>query len=513
MTEANDFESTSLDSRAEGEKSAVLTLAKGAGIALVGRVLSRGLLLMGQAILARALGRADYGLFSIGWSVLQISLFASPIGLQHGVIQFGARAWGEDALRFRRILQQTIFMALVSGLFWGAALYILSPQLSIWFGKPGLELVLRGTAIAMFLSVVIRVAAAATRVSRRVQFSALAEDFLPAFLLTFGALLLTMLWPGGLFGGIASVVIAYALSALAALGFLVKLFPGALKPIPWDKTLFKEITAFSVPVALAGTLVVLIQWVTRLVLGYLRPEAEVGVYQAASQMASVLVMVQASTSAIFTPMIARMAGRGETERLDALYKVATKWSVYLSAPVLLVMAVYPALSLDLVFGSAYTDGAAALVVMSLGQLVNIASGSVGPLMVTLNRQKQFLQIQFAALVLTLVLNFWWIPEWGVTGAAVGNSIGIAVANLVSMIYLKRATGLWPYDRRYWKGLLAGALTLLALLVLAWFLPSGLFVLFVAAALALALFFLVLWRMGLDEEDRQFLAAVRQRIGL
>lgn len=513
MTEANDFESAPIEERASSESNLVMTLAKGTGISLVGRVLSRGFLLLGQAILARTLGRDDYGLFSIGWSVLQISLFASPIGLQHGVIQFGARAWGEDALRFRRILQQTMFLALVSGLFWGAALYFLSPQLSVWFNKPGLDLVLRGTAIAMFLSVLIRVLAAATRVSRRVQFSTLAEDFLPAFLLALGAVLLTVLWPGGLFGGIASVVIAYALSVLAAVAFLVKLFPDAFMPVQWDRTLFKEITAFSVPAAVAGTLIVLIQWVTRLVLGYLRPEAEVGVYQAASQMASVLVMVQASTSAIFTPMISRLASKGETEKLNVLYKVATKWSVYISTPVLLVMMVYPASSLQLVFGSAYTDGAVALIIMSLGQLINIATGSVGALMVMLNHQKRFLQIQFAALVLTLILNFWWIPIWGITGAAVGNSIGIAVANFVSMVYLKRATGLWPYDRRYWKGILAAVLTLLALLALAWFFPSGLVVLVAAGVLALTVFFIALWRAGLDEEDRQFLGAVRQRIGI
>lgn len=89
MTDDLQIESQPQETGSDGK---VLALAKGAGISLVGRVLARGLMLLAQAILARSLSRDGYGLFSIGWSVLQISLFASPIGLQHGVIRFGARA-------------------------------------------------------------------------------------------------------------------------------------------------------------------------------------------------------------------------------------------------------------------------------------------------------------------------------------------------------------------------------------------------------------------------------------
>jgi len=509
MTDDLQVESGPQESGA-GTDGHVLALAKGAGISLVGRIFGRGLLLFGQAILARSLGRDGYGLFSIGWSVLQISLFASPIGLQHGVIRFGARSQ-EDPLRFRRILQQTIFMALVSGLLSGALLYLFSPQLALLFDKPGLDMILRGTAIAMFLSVLIRVAAAATRISQRVQFSAIAEDFLPAFLLALGAFLLTVVWQGGVQGGMTSVVLAYAVSALAAFAFLFRLYPDLLKPVTWERPLFREIAAFSVPTALAGTLIVLIQWVTRLVLGILRPADDVGLYQAASQLASALVIMQASVAAIFTPMISRLAGQNETGQMNDLYKVATKWSLYVSAPIFLVMMIFPSNTMQLVFGAKYLDGAVALIILSLGQLVNIATGAVGPLTVMLNRQNQFLRIQFVALAITLLLNFWWIPAFGVVGAAVGNSIGIAVGNLGSMIDLRRATGLWPYDRRYVKGLLATLTCSLALLALHYFIPVGWIVLFAAGALAVIVFAFTLWRAGLDAEDIQFLSAVRKRL--
>lgn len=507
MTDDPQIESTPQETRADGK---VLALAKGAGISLVGRLLGRGLMFLAQAILGRSLGTAGFGLFSTGWSVLQISMFASPIGLQHGIVRFGAPVWKEDPLRFRRILQQTIFMAFVSALISGAVLFLLSPQLALVFDKPGLDMVLRGTAIAMFLSVLIRVAAAATRISQRVQFSAIVEDFLPSFMLALGAFLLTVIWQGGVRGGMISVVLAYAVSALAAFAFLIRLFPDALKPVTWQRPLFRELAAFSVPTALAGTLIILIQWVTRLVLFILRSDAEVGLYQAASTLASALVIMQASVAAIFTPMISRLAGQNEIGQMNDLYKIATKWSLYVSAPIFLVLMIFSSNSM-LVFGADYTAASTALVILSLGQLVNIATGAVGPLMVMMNRQNQFLQIQFVALGITLLLNFWWIPIWGLAGAAIGNSIGITVGNLGAMIDLRRATGLWPYDRRYLKGLLAALTCSLALLALHYFVPAGWVVLFVAGALAVIVFSLTLWRAGFDAEDLQFLSAVRKRL--
>ena len=80
-----------------------------------------------------------------------------------------------------------------------------------------------------------------------------------------------------------------------------------------------------------------------------------------------------------------------------------------------------------------------------------------------------------------------------------------------MIDLRRATGLWPYDRRYAKGLLAALICSFALLALHYFSPTGWLVLFIAAALGVAVFALTLWRAGLDAEDRQFLSAVRKRL--
>lgn len=489
----------------------VLTLAKGASVSFAGRISSRALLLIGQILFARALGAGNYGLFSLAWSVLQVSLYTTPIGLPQGVIHFGTIALNTNSEAFRRVLQQTIFLAISFGVSAGCILFLLSPQIAILYDEPRLTNILRGTAFVLALTVILKVVAAATRISHRMQFGILAEDFIPSLGVAIGGVVLMFFWNGGVLGSVSILIVAYFASTLVAFGFMFRLYGDFFQPVRWQKALFKEMASFALPASLAGILSVLLQWITRLILGYLRPEAELGIYQAVSQLSSLPTIVLGSFSAIFLPMISRLINSGKMDELSELYKIATKWSVYLVFPLLLVLVTFPSTTLELLFGNAYQDGATALMIMITGQLINLATGSVAPLHIMQGYQKRWVFILFISLLVTVVLNWWWIPVWGLTGAALGNAVGISIANIWGLFSIKQLKNLWPYDKRYWKGLLSAALTLLALFFFEKFVSSGILALFGGSILSIALFSFLLWRAGLDGEDKQFLLAFRKRL--
>ncbi len=489
----------------------VLTLAKGAGVALVGRISSRVLLLLGQILLARALGAGNYGLFSLAWSVLQVSLYTTPVGLPQGVIHFGAMAVNMNSEAFRRVLQQTIFLAMALGVSAGGILFLLSPQIATLYTQPRLINILQGTAIVLALTVILKVVASATRISHRMQFGILAEDFIPSLGIAIGGVVLLFFWNSGVLGSVTILIVAYFAGTLVAFSFLFRLYPDFFQPVRWQKNLFIEIASFSLPASVAGILSVLLQWVTRLILGYLRPEAELGIYQAVSQLSSLPTIVLGSFSAIFLPMISHLINSGKTEELSELYKIATKWSVYLVFPLLLVLVTFPSTTLQLLFGKAYQNGAIALIIMATGQLINLATGSVAPLHIMQGYQKRWVSILFVSLLATIVLNWWWIPIWGLTGAALGNAIGISIANIWGLFSIKQLKNLWPYDKRYWKGLVSAGVTLLVLLFFEKFVSSGTLALIGGSVLSILLFSFLLWRAGLDGEDKQFLLAFRKRL--
>ncbi|RMH48620.1 MAG: hypothetical protein D6694_00260 [Gammaproteobacteria bacterium] len=82
----------------------VRRLGKGAIVAMGGRVGGRVMLLVSQVILARVLGPAGFGLYALGWTVMQIVSLIAPLGTHDGVIRFGSPAWKKTTVCSVRFL-------------------------------------------------------------------------------------------------------------------------------------------------------------------------------------------------------------------------------------------------------------------------------------------------------------------------------------------------------------------------------------------------------------------------
>lgn len=493
------------------EEKTVLTLAKGSLIGLVGRLLGRFLMLLYQILLARSLGRDQYGLFSLGWSVLQISLYMGPVGIQQAILRFASPLWKKDDTGFRRVVQQALVMAILSGLLLAGLLFAFSPLLADFFRKPALTMVWRGVALTLLLSSTLRALSAITRISRKVQFSALVEDILLPFSMAVIALGVTVFWPGGLQGALFSVIMGYVLMTALAWYFVRALFPSVFASVDWQGTIFRALSAFSLPASLVALLNLLTQWLPRLILGYFRPEAEVGLYQAAFQVATLPALILASTGPIFIPVIARLIGEKDFQQVNEVYKVTTKWTLYLSAPLILLMFFYPQTFIQLLFGAEYQQASLMLLILLTSQLANAATGGVLPLHLMLGYERRVLWLQGFAFLSTMLLSVWWTAHWGPVGTALATTLGIALGNLLALISIWKLGGYLPFDRRYWKGGVALGCSLFPVFGLSYLSPENIWSLLLAGGLNILVFAGTLWMLGFDDEDKQLIHAVLRKI--
>ena len=113
-----------------------------------------------------------------------------------------------------------------------------------------------------------------------------------------------------------------------------------------------------------------------------------------------------------------------------------------------------------------------------------------------------------ALLLNILLNILFIPRWGILGAALATAISMSALSLLGIVQVKRTLNLWPYDRRYGKGVFAITATVLAVMLLHW---SGIGSPFWGVLIASVVFPASLWLVGLEAEDRQVVDLVRERI--
>ena len=95
------------------------------------------------------------------------------------------------------------------------------------------------------------------------------------------------------------------------------------------------------------------------------------------------------------------------------------------------------------FGAEFRTAVVILVVLSVGEFINVLAGPVGILLQMTGNEKTYRNCTFASAVAQLVLCLVLIPELGALGAAIATASAIVVTNGLSLIFAKRALGFIP----------------------------------------------------------------------
>lgn len=201
----------------------------------------------------------------------------------------------------------------------------------------------------------------------------------------------------------------------------------------------------------------LLFWTDLFVLTQFATAAEVGIYSAALRAGQVVVLFLTSVSLMFSPFVADLHNRGETDRLNRLFKSLTRWTLAATIPAFLLLVVAPESALRL-FGSDFTGGKAALLILLAGQFVNVATGSVGFVLIMVGRTGWDLIVYAGSLVLDVGLAFWLCSRYGMEGAAIANAVTFAVSKWARLALVRRFVGIQPYDLAYVRLILPSAVS-------------------------------------------------------
>jgi len=490
-------------------QSDISTLAWGALISLSGKIGGRALQLLVQIILARLLGPAMYGLYMMGYTTYQITGQIGLMGVNDGVVQLGGRALKREDGSFERILRHGLWLGLICGLFFGGAIYWLAPWVaSQGFQQPGLVIVLQGFAFTVFFTIGLRVTSAITRISKHMVYTFWAEDVLPMAVNLVLVIILVVLFRWSIWGAMTAILTSYAVGLLLSIFFIHRLFPTF---VFWGEVSLKEVhnlLGFSFFAFLSSFFYLLLYISTTLLVGFFLAPLDAGHYQAAANISMLAPLILTGFSSIFAPMIPALHQADNRLRLNELYAMTTRWGLYLYLPIFLVLVLMPEQVIGIVFGEAYLPATLPLVILSFANLINVATGAVNSLYIMTKHEKSWAGLTGVAFLLSLILSGWFIPTWGIMGAALSMGIGLVFLNLAAVIQLRFLLQLWPYNRQYFQGGWAALVTTGLIFVFRWFVPtSGLLGLVVVFLLAFASFGIVLILLGIGEDDKTFLQTI------
>lgn len=269
---------------------------------------------------------------------------------------------------------------------------------------------------------------------------------------------------------------------------------------------------YSLTVLLVGFSHLLLRRTDRMMLGALGVAENVGIYNAAVVMSTQAALFLRSFNAIFSPMISNLHNKDSHRELSQLLKTTTKWIFALTLPIFLTFVLF---SKDImgIFGPEFRTGWAVLITLGMGQLVNASAGAVGYMLTMTGRQKLELANSLTLGILNIGLNFLFIRNFGIVGAAIATGLSLALINTVKLAEVYVIFDVHPYKISYWKPVVAGASSFaLTIFVKTWIGFSG-WLWLTGVVLFFVLYLVIYLTLGLDREEEVILNAAKVRMGL
>jgi O-antigen/teichoic acid export membrane protein len=406
-------------------------VARGAVVAFILRVIGAGLTFTFNVVLARFLGADGAGIYFLALTLTTIATVFGRLGLDNALLRFTAAGaavgdWAEVKGVYRAGMSVAVRAAIVATLLTAAAAGWLS---HVAFSKPELTGPLRWMALAIIPMVLALLHAELLKGLKRIAESVLISGVsIPALSLV-GLLVLAPRW--GISGAVWAYAAAGALTAVVAIWLWRRATPqgqGAQGSFARDRLL-----KTSLPLLWVKSMNMAMGWTATIVLGIWATSADVGIFNAASRTVLLGGLVLMAVNSIAAPKFAALYRQGDLKALNSLARNSAKLMIVIASPLLLVFTLAPGPVMRL-FGPEFVAGAPLLMVLAIGQFVNVATGSVGYLLIMTGHEKLMRNSVAIAAALNLALNLVLVPIAGAMGAAIATATSLATLNLVATYY-------------------------------------------------------------------------------
>jgi O-antigen/teichoic acid export membrane protein len=270
-----------------------------------------------------------------------------------------------------------------------------------------------------------------------------------------------------LFGGLVSNAITTALVAIAfiylsdfnvthaaiytLLGLVLSIASSAvmlLRQAPMgndaSRVQITSILAISLPILLIEIVQVILGQSSTWILGGVASESQVAIYGTVLQIVLLVSFPFMIVNNAIPQLLVKFNAEQQHDKLERMLQtIATV--AFLPALVLMIGLIFFGRPLlETVYGEAYGAGAAALIWLAAGQLVNVATGSCGIALMLTGHQNSVMWVTAAAAAVAVPLAIVLSDRYGATGAAASDAMVMAGQNIALVVLAKRRVGVRTY---------------------------------------------------------------------
>lgn len=410
----------------------------GATVAFVLRGIGAALAFAFNVAIGRLIGAEGAGLYFLALSVAMIGSVVARMGLDNTLLRYVASgASSGDWARAKGVVALGLRNAGIAGLALAALGFAFAPILAVHlFDRPDLTSHLRVMSLAMLAFSAMTLMAEALKGLKHIAASMLASGVL------YPAAGLLLIWPAVQgFGPLGASFAYLGGTTLAALfGWAMwrrAVATNAAAPaFPQAELLASSRPLWVMAILNRGVL----QWAPLFLLGVWGTAEETGVFGAATRVAMLVSLLLMAVNTAIAPKFAELYQCGE---MEALARLARRFALYvtLAASPLLALLILAGDHVMGLFGPEFRSGGTALAILAAGQAVNVATGSVGYLLMMSGHERDARTAAIIGAVGLAVLSPMLIPAYGAIGAAALTAITLAITQVTLATLVMKQLGI------------------------------------------------------------------------
>jgi len=205
-----------------------------------------------------------------------------------------------------------------------------------------------------------------------------------------------------------------------------------------------EILKVGLPLCLTNLMLFFLIQADIWILGNFETKSAVALYGAVFRLVLPVTLPLLVINAVIPPIISEMFSTGKIDRLE---KTVRSGATIAAIPSFFLVVLYIFLGaplLEFLLGSYYRTGYDILIILSLGQFLNLLTGSPSTILMMTGHQKFIIYLTLCIGTIIVGGSIWAVQQFGLIGLAWATSLGYIFHGLTLMIFVKIKVNIWTF---------------------------------------------------------------------
>lgn len=182
------------------------------------------------------------------------------------------------------------------------------------------------------------------------------------------------------------------------------------------------------------------QYYSSIVIGLFLSPADVAIFSTSQKTAMLTSFILVAVNSISAPKFAQAYKKNNIYLLEKFVRSSNRLMISVAVPIEFLIVIFSK-NIMTIFGEEFSSGFLCLIILSLGQFVNVVSGSVGYLLQMTDNERIYRKNMLISSAINLLFTPLFAFFFGLLGAAFVTSLAIATQNILCLYKIRRILGI------------------------------------------------------------------------